>query len=129
MKDVLCGVPQGSILGPIGFNLYINDLPQAVSKDCVLFADDAVFILTSSDFSDLCARIEKLLSDLQNYLNYNCLVPNATKSKLICSSNIVNHLPDFIFSGGTIEWVSGFKYLGLILTSKMSFGRHINKVA
>ena len=45
------------------------------------------------------------------------------------SSNIVNHLPDFIFSGGTIEWVSEFKYLGLILTNKTSFGRHINKVA
>ena len=95
-----------------------------------MFADDAVFIITSPDFSDLCARIEKLFTDLQNYLNYNCLVPNATKSKLMCfSSNIVNHLPDFIFSGGTIEWVSEFKYLGLILTNKMSFGRHINKVA
>ena len=33
-------------------------------------------------------------------------------------------MPDFIFSGGTIEWVSEFKYLGLILTNKMSFGRH-----
>ena len=130
MKNVLCGVPQGSTLGPLCFNLYIIDLPQAVSEDCVLFADDAVFILTSSDFSDLCARIEKLFSDLQNYLNYNCLVPNATKNKLMCfSSNIVNHLPNFIFSGGTIEQVSEFKYLGLILTNKMSFGRHINKIA
>ena len=130
MEDVVCGVPQGSILGPLCFNLYINDLPQAVSEDCVLFADDAVFIITSPDFSDLCARIEKLFTDLQNYLNSNCLVPNATKSKLMCfSSNIVNHLPDFIFSGGTIEWVSEFKYLGLILTNKMSFGRHIKKVA
>ena len=80
MKDVHCGVPQGSILGPLCFNLYMNDLPQAVSEDCVLFTDDAVFILTSLDFSDLCARIEKLFSDLQNYLNYNCLASNATKA-------------------------------------------------
>ena len=130
MEDVLCGVPQESILGPLCFNLYINDLPQAVSEDCVLFADDAVFIITSPDFSDLCTRIEKLFTDLQNYLNYNCLVPNATKSRLMCfSSNLVYHLPDFIFSGGTIEWVSEFKYLVLILTNKMSFGRHINTVA
>ena len=73
----------GIYSGPLFFNLYINDLPQAISEDCVLFADDAVFILTSSDFSDLCARIGKLFSDLQNYLNYNCLVPNARKSKLM----------------------------------------------
>ena len=82
MKDVLCGVPQGSTLVPLCFNLYINNLPQAVSEDTVLFADDAVFILTSPDFSDLCAHIEKLFSDLQNYLNYNCLVLNATKKQI-----------------------------------------------
>ena len=41
MEDVVCTVPQGSILEPLCFNLYINDLPQAVSEDCVLFADDA----------------------------------------------------------------------------------------
>ena len=86
MENVLCGIPQGSTLGPLCFNLYINDLPQVVSEDCVLFAGDAVFIITSPDFSDLCTHIEKLFADLQNYLNFNCLVPNATKSKLMCFS-------------------------------------------
>ena len=130
LETIKCGVPQGSILGPLCFNLYINDLPKAVSEDCVLFADDAAFIISSSSLTDLYRRIFKLFEDLTNYLQYNCLVPNASKSKLMLfSSRAVTELPDFIFSGGTIEWVTEFKYLGLIITNKLSFARHIAKVA
>ena len=130
LERIKCGVPQGSILGPLCFNLYINDLPKAVSEDCVLFADDAAFIISSSSLVDLYRRISKLFRDLENYLECNCLVPNASKSKLMFfSSRVVTELPDFIFSGGTIEWISEFKYLGLILTDKLSFGKHIARVS
>ena len=129
-ESIKCGVPQGSILGPLCFNLYINDLPKAVSEDCVLFADDAAFILSSSSLNELYRKIAKLFQDLTNYLEFNCLVPNASKSKLMMfSSRTAIELPDFIFSGGTIEWVTEFKYLGLIVTNKLSFTKHISKVA
>ena len=129
IEDITCGVPQGSILGPLCFNLYINDLPLAVSEECVLFADDAAFVVVSSDLTDLFTRIEKLFADINQYLSQNCLVPNATKSKLMMfSSRTTAELPEFVFSGGKIEWVSEFKYLGLILTNKLSFAKHINKV-
>ena len=94
-----------------------------------MFADDAAFVVVSSDLTDLFFRIEKLLADITLYLKYNCLVPNATKSKLMMfSSRTIAELPELIFSGDPIEWVSEFKYLGLILTNKLSFGKHINKV-
>ena len=129
LENIKCGVPQGSILGPLCFNLYINDLSKAVSEDCVLFADDAAFIISSSNQIDLFQRIRKLFEDLSKYLEYNCLVANASKSKLMFfSSRVATELPDFNFSGGLIEWVSEFKYLGLILTNKLSYGRHIAKV-
>ena len=103
MKNIVCGVPQGSILGPLCFNIYTNDLPLAVSEKCVLFADDAVFIITSPNITDLYQRIEKRLADITEYLQYNCLIPNVSKSKLtFFSSCMVAELPDFRFSGGTV---------------------------
>ena len=130
MENIVCGVPQGSILGPLCFNIFINDLPLAVSEKCVLFADDAAFVITSPNIADIYQRIEKLLADITDYLKYNCLIPNVSKSKLMFfSSRRVTELPVFRFSGGTVDWVSEFKYLGLTLTNKLSYGMHISKVA
>ena len=60
---VSTGVPQGSILGPMCFNLFINDLPLAVEADTVLFADDAAFVIKSSSLTELYEKISKLFSD------------------------------------------------------------------
>ena len=81
--SVVCGVPQGSILGPICFSLFINDLPLAVKVDLVLFADDAAFVITCDTFHGLIDKIKELFSDLSNYLNMNEFVPNSSKSKLM----------------------------------------------
>ena len=53
MMVVTNGVPQGSILGPLCFSLFINDLPLAVDADTVLFADDAAFVIKSSSLVDI----------------------------------------------------------------------------
>ena len=44
-KPVVSGVPQGSILGPLCFSLFINDMPLAVKEEAILFADDAAFVI------------------------------------------------------------------------------------
>ena len=127
---VVSGVPQGSILGPLCFSLFINDLPLAVEETTILFADDAAFIVTAETYEGLISKIRNLFSDIAGYLNVNKLVPNASKSKLIMfTSRIASNLPVLLFGGKEIEWVSEFKYLGLTITRNLNFSTHINKVA
>lgn len=127
MMTVSNGVPQGSILGPLCFILFINDLPISVDVSTVLFADDAAFAVKSSSLTDLYLKINKLFAYLPIYLNNNRLVANSSKSKLMkFSSRPTQNLPDLVFANEVIEWIDEFKYVGLTITNKLSFAKHIN---
>ena len=129
-KPIEIGVPQGSILGPLCFSLFINDMPLAVEEETILFADDAAFVLTSPTLEGLLTEISNLFSDLSAYLSINNLVPNASKSKLMMFTSRPNsNLPVILFGGKEIEWISEFKYLGLTITNTLNFTKHINNVA
>ena len=96
----------------------------------MLFADDAAFVITASSLKELYSKIEKLVTDITNYLQKNRLVPNSSKSKLMMfSSRPTQNLCDIVYAGEVVEWVNEFKYLGLSLTNKLCFSSHINKVA
>ena len=130
MLNIIHGVPQGSIIGPLCFSLFINDLPLAVDVETVLFADDAAFIIKSESLEDLYSKIDKLFSDLTLYLSRNRLIANASKSKLMLfNSHPTRNLPVLLFNNNPIDWIEEFKYLGLIITNKLSFTRHINRVS
>ena len=127
--NIIKGVPQGSILGPLLFNLYINDIADCVDEVVVLFADDTAFIITGPSLQRMYEKIRKLFIDLNRYLVTNKLVPNLGKSKLMFfNSRPKVDLEALVFGAETIEWVEEFKYLGLILNAKMSYSNHINKI-
>ena len=110
------------------FSLCINDIVLAVDAETVLFADDAAFFLSAPSLSQLYDRITLLFMNLSRYLKVNMLVPNLSKSKLMLFSRNQSNLPDIRFDNEIIEWVKEYEYLGLILTSSMFFGPHIDKV-
>jgi hypothetical protein len=67
-KEIKCGVPQGSVLGPNLFFLFINDLPKAVQDNKMeLFTDDTNILLTEKDLTSLKGKIIKVMKQLENW--------------------------------------------------------------
>ena len=72
-EKLKCGVPQGSILGPLMFLIYINDMAQAVDCDLYLFADDACLVYTGTDIKAIEYNLDKNFNSLCDWLVENKL--------------------------------------------------------
>ena len=122
VKSISSGVPQGSVLGPLLFNLFINDIVNVGIAEKVLFADDAVFYVTAKTLPLCIEKLKKLINELSDWLKNNKLVPNVTKTKLMMfTPRPTEMLPDIFFDGKRLEWVTDFKYLGVIIDGKLNF--------
>ena len=82
MTDMIkCGIPQGSILGPLLFLMYINDLCH-VSEFCLplLFADDTNLFITGNDTTEMCAKLNDDLKRISEWLCCNKMSLNVSKT-------------------------------------------------
>ena len=121
------GVPQGSVLGPLLFNLFINDI-SLLGTDNVLFADDGVFYCKGDNLDETTQNMQTFLYKLGDWLRMNKLTANESKTKLMLFTPRVKPslLPPILFNGHPLQWVNEIRYLGIILDQNLKFDRHIN---
>ena len=132
---VNAGAPQGSILGPTLFLLYINDLSDDVICDIAIYADDATLYSKCDRASDLWQKLElasELESDLRDTvdLGKKWLVDfNAGKTQLVSFDRSNNNSSIDVKMDGSVLEETSFKMLGLTFSSKLDWGSYIISIA
>ena len=132
-QTITAGVPQGSILGPLFFLIYINDLPDGLASQVQMFADDTSLLSVVSNLDASAYDLNRDLNLIKDWayqwkMSFN---PDPTKQaeQLIFSRKKLpqNHPPVY-FQGTPVTLVEEHKHLGIILDKKLSFSAHIKEV-
>ena len=131
-SEIESGVPQGSVLGPLLFLVYINDLEKNLKSNVKFFADDtmlySIVVDPSTSASDLNHDLELISQWAFRWKMAFNPDPNkqATEVLFSCKKKPVQH-PELIFNGAPVSRVSEHKHLGLTVQPSLSFAKHINE--
>ena len=133
LKSINCGIPQGSVLGPLLFLLYINDLNQAI-KFCKVhhFADDTNLLCLSNSIKKLNKLVNTDLKHLVNWLNENKISLNVKKTEMVIfKSNQKKFEGDLKIKlcGKRLYPTESVKYLGVKIDTTLSWQYHVNDLS
>ena len=130
-KNVTCGVPQGSVLGPLLFIIYTNDLPNSLNyTHAILFADDTTIYTKSDNIKTLYQNVNSDLNGLNEWFKANKLSLNVGKTHYMLLTN--NNTPESITNQydikigmEEIERKKHVKFLGVVIDDNLNWHEHI----
>lgn len=125
------GVPQGSVLGPLLYLLYINNIRQVGLKaKYTIYADDTSLIYSGTSLQELQATVNEDLQLFHNWLSGNGLVLNVSKTvyMLFKQKNKKEIQPNIEINNSPIQRVSNTKYLGMVVDDKLSWENHVDLI-
>jgi ribonucleases P/MRP protein subunit RPP40 len=126
--DVTSGVPQGTVLGPILFLIYINDLPDKIKSKCRLFADDSLLYRKITSEEDI-IQLQKDLEEVILWCNTWHMTLNLDKCEhMNVTSKHASSNAEYTLDQHHLTKVKDYKYLGLHISDNLSWSKHINYV-
>ena len=131
--DITCGVPQGSILGPLLFLIYVNDIANCLNHSKVIvFADDTTIFSSSKSIHSLYKNVNADLAELSNWFRANKLALNVNKSNYMLfrsNATLDTHVGNILKIGpDEIEHKTSCKFLGIIIDNQLRWNDHINYI-
>ena len=130
LEIIKFGIPQGSILGPLLFLIFINDLPEATNFYVKLFADDTFLCAQNTNFEKLESDVNFEIQKVHKWLESNKLTLNISKSQFMIISNSKNIPRNFSVSikEESLIRCRSYKYLGVFFDENLNWNEHIKYV-
>ena len=127
---ITAGVPQGSILGPLLFLIYINDITEVITSDIRIFADDTFIFRTAN--SDSTRLLNDDLAKITDWawrwkMLFNPDISKQAVEVIFSNKGQKTNYPPLVFNGIPVKLVEETKHLGMILDSKLNFQSHLSE--